>query len=316
MNWLAFILMAGGPAAFGGPIQVNGLGPATGDPAAQLASEQKHFLECLAYVYQPELWISYRGNLYFAPKSDAQFRKIETMLVDRAAYVALTNRETRYHLAQASIARSGIGPEWEHKILLPLSETNYNLTPTLDKPVQIVPEYRVLKSLGAGDVLIQQSNSIYFIMEAGHGIEQKPGTNAYLIHEGTKTYRTAESQVNRVEAFTSVALNNEETAVLEKVVATFQRSAAAVKLPTRDAGAKPFVAESKSRPGQAQQEFQSLLARATDSNPYMQYLVARHYLEGVGTTRNEELGLEWMRRAAKNGSGDAARYLDKSKQAN
>ncbi len=53
-------------------------------------------------------------------------------------------------------------------------------------------------------------------------------------------------------------------------------------------------------------------ARATDSNPYMQYLLAKAYLEGKGTERDEKLGMEWMRRAARSGSGDATAYLERS----
>ena len=42
----------------------------------------------------------------------------------------------------------------------------------------------------------------------------------------------------------------------------------------------------------------------------MEYLLAKSYLEGSGTAKDEKLGLEWMKRAAKNGSGDASAYLE------
>ena len=45
------------------------------------------------------------------------------------------------------IAASGIGESWQKKILLPFSATNQNLTPTLDRPVRVIPRYKVLQSL-------------------------------------------------------------------------------------------------------------------------------------------------------------------------
>jgi TPR repeat protein len=43
----------------------------------------------------------------------------------------------------------------------------------------------------------------------------------------------------------------------------------------------------------------------------MEYLLARCYLDGKGTDKNEVVGMEWMNRAAKSGSGDAISYLEK-----
>ena len=43
----------------------------------------------------------------------------------------------------------------------------------------------------------------------------------------------------------------------------------------------------------------------------MEYLFARCYLDGKGTEKDEKLGMEWMNRAAKSGSGDAISYLEK-----
>ncbi len=282
--------------------------------APQLAKEQKHFLECLAYVYRPELWISYRGNVYFAPKSEAEFQKIESMVAARSAYVALTNRETRHKLAAAELARSGVAEAWQQKLLLPVSETNLNLTPTLDRPLRVVRDYRVLQSLGGGDFLIQDQDAVYFVMEGERGLGEGPGANAFLLKEGMKTYRTAEGRTNRVEAFTCVALNNQESSVFRKVAAAFAHAAESVETAVPSA-----VAAGPGFPGvrqadEAVQEFKSLLSRANDSNPYMQYLVAKAYLEGNGTPRNAELGREWMNRAARNGSGDARKYLEKSEQ--
>jgi TPR repeat protein len=42
----------------------------------------------------------------------------------------------------------------------------------------------------------------------------------------------------------------------------------------------------------------------------MEYLLAKAYLEGRGTEKNEQVGLDWMNRAAKSGSGDAKSYLE------
>ena len=84
--------------------------------------------------------------------------------------------------------------------------------------------------------------------------------------------------------------------LLNLVVAACQRKASA--LVAELAGSK------------AREEFEITKARATDSNPYMQYLLARCYLDGNGTPKDERLGLEWMNTAARNGSGDAKTYLE------
>jgi hypothetical protein len=279
------------------------LGQATGEASAEVAHEKrmllegKHFLECLAYVYQPALWVSYRDSLYFAPKTDAQARQIESLKAARARYVALTNREERYALAEGAIAESGLPENWKRKLLLPYSTTNQNLTPTLERLFRVIPTYKVLQNLGNGDALIQEGDAVYFVMDFGRCPADGSGTNAVLVREGTKTYRPADGETQRVEALTDIGLNRDEISVLNRAVAAFQKRAAALN---------DELASSKER-----QTFAESVARATDSNPYQQYLVARGFLEGKGTQTNETMGLDWMRRAAKNGSGDAKAYLEK-----
>jgi len=116
-----------------------------------------------------------------------------------------------------------------------------------------------------------------------------------LIREGVKSYSAGEG-FKTVEAFADVALSKQETAVLNLVVAAFQKEAAALgqRISTFKYG----------------QEFEDYKARANDSSPYMEYMLAKAYLEGRGTEKNEQLGLEWMNRAAKSGSGDATSYLE------
>ena len=60
----------------------------------------------------------------------------------------------------AVIAASGVGEPWQSRLLLPLSDTNQNLTPTLDRPLTIIPEYKVLRKLADGDALIQDGDTI------------------------------------------------------------------------------------------------------------------------------------------------------------
>jgi TPR repeat protein len=42
----------------------------------------------------------------------------------------------------------------------------------------------------------------------------------------------------------------------------------------------------------------------------MEYLLAKAFLEGTGTPKDEKLGLLWMNKAAHDGSGDASTYLE------
>jgi TPR repeat protein len=271
----------------------NASAPADG-PEDPLQREQKHFVECLATVYSPAWWLSYNGSLYFQPRDEAQAAQLEAMKAARAQYVALTNRATRHALASALLARSGIGEAWQKKLLLPLSETNYNLTPTLARSVRVVPAYRVVQSSTNGDALIEDGQSTLFVMNFGRAAADASRTNALLIREGTKTY-SAGGAFQTVDAFENVGLSQEETAVLNRVAATCRREAASL-------GRRTTSAQDKA-------EFEARRARATDSNPYMEYLLAKAYLDGMGTERDEKLGMEWMRRAAKSGSGDAVAYL-------
>ena len=275
--------------------QSTGRGTSPEGLSAQKLFEQKHFVECLGCVYSPTFWISYNDSLYFQARNEAQFRQLEAMKAARSNYLVLTNRETRHDLAAKFIAASGIGDSWQKKILLPFSDTNQNLTPTLDKPLRIIPRYKVLQPPANGDALIQDEEGIYFVMNFGRGADDASRTNALLIKEGVKTYSTGEG-FKTVDAFTNVSLSAEEKAVLNRVVAAFQKQAAS--LAQEIAGPK------------AREEFEDCQARATDSNPYMEYLLAKCYLEGKGTDKDEKLGLEWMNKAAKSGSGDARSYLE------
>jgi TPR repeat protein len=275
----------------------------------QMLSERKHFADCLAAVYDPAFWISYNGCLCFQPKTEDQVRQLEAMQAARSKYVALTNRQTRHEIAARGIAASGIDQRWQQKILLPFSPTNQDLTPTLRKPFRHIPQYKLLQTLPRGDALIQDGATTCFVMDFGRGTDDSRGTNACLIREGVKTYSEGGS-LKTVEAFENVSLGSEEKAVLTRVAAAFRREAAAF---TQQAAASqvPAVAPETVTP-KAREEFEDGKARATDTNPHMEYLLARCYLEGKGTERNEALGMEWMTRAAKSGSGDAISYLEKT----
>jgi TPR repeat protein len=261
----------------------------------QMLSEQKHFVECLSYIYSPEWWLSYNDSLYFQPMNEAQARQLEAMKAARSRYLSLTNQEVRHALTARLIAGSGISQAWQKKLLLPLSATNQTLTPTLDRPLRVVPRYAILQSLASGDALIQDDASVFFVMNFGRGADDAAGTNAVLIKEGVKSY-SAGGGFKTVEAFANVALSKEETAVLNRVVAACQKEAAALG---------QEISISKYR-----EEFEGYQARASDSSPFMEYQLARAYLEGRGTEKNEPLGLDWMNRAARNGSGDAKTYLE------
>ena len=263
----------------------------------QMRSEQKHFLECLAAVYSPAFWFSYNDSLYFQAKNDAQLRQLEAMKAARAKYLVLTNRETRHELAAKGIASSGIAVSWQSKILLPFSNTNFDLTPTLGRPLRILPRYKVLQSLAEGDALLQDDQATYFVMDFGRGADDASGTNALLIKEGVKSFSEG-TDFRTVEAFSNASLSKEEKAVLTRVSAAFLTQALSLAQPSDSQ--------------KAVQDFEDCKARAKDTNPYMEYLLATCYLQGKGTDKDEKLGLEWMNRAARSGSGDAISYLEKS----
>jgi TPR repeat protein len=268
------------------------------DQKQQMVREEKHFVESLGYVYSPALWISYRSGLYFALKNEAQARQIETLKTARANYVALTNREARHDLASRVIADSGIDEHWQRKILLPSSLTNQNLTPTLDKPLRVLTGYKLLRSFEDGDALLEAQDGVCLVMNFSGPTNDASGSEAWLIKEGEKSYATAPGEYQRVAAFTSVALSEEEKAVLNRVANACHKKAAALAREIAGFGDG--------------QEFENSLRRASDSNPFLQYQVAKAYLEGKGTEKDEKLGLEWMTKAAKNGSGDARSYLEAS----
>jgi TPR repeat protein len=276
--------------------QFTGMSASPGDLNEQMLSERKHFEECLASVYSPAFWISYNDSLYFQPRNEAQIQQLEAMKAARAKYVVLTNRETWHEIAAKGIAASRIEGVWQRKILLPYSTTNQYLTPTLGKPLRVIPRYKVLQSLAHGDALIQDAEATYFVMNFGRGADDAAGTNLCLIKEGVKSYSDG-GDFKSVAAFENVSLSTEERAVLARVAAAFQRQATGL---AREIDAP-----------KARDEFENCKARATDSNPYMEYLLARCYLDGKGTDKNEKVGMEWMNRAAKSGSGDAISYLER-----
>jgi Sel1 repeat len=261
--------------------------------------EEEHFLGCLAYVYSPALWISYNGALYFMPKTDEQSAKLQEMVNARARYRFLTNRQARHDLAAKALASSGLDQSWQKKILLPYSLTNENLTPTLSRQVRFVPSYQFLRAFGE-DAFIQAGDSIYYVMDFAREGAHPSGTNACLIKEGWKSFTTTSGQLRRVEAFTDTALNKQEAAVLDAAVVAFRKAAQSL--------AEAFANATATR-----ENFEALKARATDSSPYFEYLLAKAYLEGAGTEKDPAQGMEWMRRAATNGSGDAVTYIENLK---
>jgi hypothetical protein len=296
MMKLALTLIGPMLLCLGAPTECAGMGSSPEELNERTLAEQKHFVECLAWVYNPALWISYNDALYFQPRNETQVRQLEAMKAARLKYVALTNRVTRHELAAKLIAASGIGGSWQKRILLPLSDTNPNLTPTLDRPVRVIPNYKVLRSLADGDALIQDGEATCFVMNFGRGADDGSGTNAVLIKEGVKSY-SVDRGFKTVDACVNVSLSAEERAVLNRVADAFQREAARLG---QNAGSL-----------KATQDFEDCRARATDSNPYIEYLLAKCYLEGKGTDKDEKLGLEWMNKAARSGSGDARAYLEK-----
>ena len=132
------------------------------------------------------------------------------------------------------------------------------------------------------------------------------------------TYRTESNELAWVEAFSDVALTAAETAALDRAVEAFQKKAAllgqAETAPLSQAA--PALPRKAPVPGQAtaqtkaRQDFAGLKARATETSPFMEYLLAKAYLEGKGTGKDEKLGLLWMNKAAHDGSGDANSYLE------
>ncbi len=286
------------------------------DVATQLLKEQTHFLECLAFVYDPSMWLSYEGSLYFAPHTEAQIQRLEEMKESRQNYTALTNRFDRYELTAKTIARGGIGAEWQNKILLPYSNTNLNLTPTRELTVRYLPKYRVVQTFPGGDVMLSDGGDKCFVMGFGRAADDAYHTNAVLVREGTKSFKYSAQEYVQTEAFTNAGLSREELASLRKAARAFTAEAAS---PTRTKAVPPRLSMNPSAPppeplpSTAADEFLMHKMRARDDSPYLQFLLANDYLQGLGTARDEKLGLEWMQRAAANGSGDAKAYLDKAK---
>ena len=137
--------------------------------------------------------------------------------------------------------------------------------------------------------------SDYFVMNFGRGVDDAARTNALLIREGVKSF-SAGGGFKLVEAFADVALSQEETDVLNRVVASCQKEVTVL-------GQEISILKYRD-------EFEGYKALASDSSPFMEYQLAKAYLEGRGTEKNEPLGMDWMRRAARGGSGDARRFLE------
>ena len=174
-----------------GAVAQSASSSAPAEVQGRLLVEQKHFVDSLITVYNPGLWISYDDGLYFLPKTDDQVREIDALKAARSRYVTLTNRLARHDILAAVMADSGIAARWRKKLLLPYSEANQNLTPTLERDVRLVSRYKVIQNLGGGDALLQVNHDApCFVMQFGRGAGDLSGTNAWLIKEGTKSLRT------------------------------------------------------------------------------------------------------------------------------
>ena len=295
-------------------------------PGALLDGDRRRLNRLLLEdAYPLEIWRL--RSLYFAAKDAEQDARLQSILEERAAYQAFTNRQARYTLAAKVIAQSGIDPIWQRQLLLPYSATQGNLTPTLGKPLVHATGYQVVSPQAEGilnaaakfrrdDVLLRVGDSIFFVMGFGRVASDTSGTYAWLIQEGRKDFAVAPPIVSRsniasvadlpagrfmsYRAFSSVALSTEEQNILVQVSTAFQKEAQPLA-----AALKQFTETQKVR-----EEFESYLSMATDSNPSIQLLVAKCYLEGRGTPKDEQRGLEWMRKASANGSGEAQDYLN------
>ncbi|HVV70833.1 MAG TPA: hypothetical protein VHI52_04920, partial [Verrucomicrobiae bacterium] len=210
------------------------------------------------------------------------------------------NSEVRHEIADQVISGASLDESWRKKLLLPYSESKPNLTPTLDRPFHVVSGYKLIQSFQNGDALIETKDGDLFVLDLPLATEDQSKTNLFLVKAGEKAFARAPGQYQHIDAFAVATLSKDQEAVLLKVVAAFENKAASL---TRElAGFK------------AKQEFESSKARATDNNPYLQYVVARCYLEGTGTPKDDKQGLEWMKKAAGNGSGDAKTYLQNLSQ--
>jgi hypothetical protein len=287
------------------------------DNSDQLLKEQAHFLECLAFVYDPSMWLSYDGSLYFAPHTETQMQRIEEMKEARNNYTILTNRLTRHELAARTIARSGVDSAWQGKILLPYSNTNLNLTPTRELTVRYLPRYMVVQAFPGGDAMLSDGSDKCFVMGFGRAADDTFHTNAVLVREGTKSFRSFGEQYVQMEAFTDAGLSREEIAVLQRAAIAFKAKAASPKPANAVLSRvtmKPVAPSRDPLPSAVDDDFLAHKMRARDDSPYIQFLLAKDYLQGLGTPKDEKLGLEWMQRAAANGSGDAKAYLEKAKE--
>jgi hypothetical protein len=284
----------------------------------QLRNERTHFLQCLAFVYDPTMWLSYNGTLYFSPRTEAHIQRLEEMKESRKNYAALTNRLARYELTAKTMTLGGINAEWQSKILLPYSNTNLNLTPTRELTVVYLPRYRVVQTFPAGDALLSDGADQCFVMGFGRAADDAFHTNAVLVREGTKSFKQLAGQYIQTDAFTDAGLSSDEIAVLRKAATAFMTEAASPAitngLPSRGVSMKPAAPSREPLPTAAADEFLMHKMRARDDSPYMQFLLAKDYLQGLGTPKDEKSGIEWMQRAAANGSGDAKAYLETSRQ--
>lgn len=282
------------------------------DPRDALRKEEVHFLECLAFVYDPALWFSFEGNLYFQPHTEFQVSRLAAMKEARNRYAALTNRWDRYQLATRAVARSGITAPWRQKVLLPYSTTQPDLTPTRDLSVRAWPKFEVVQKLSGGDALLRVAGSNCFVVDFGRAMSDSHGTNALLVRLGTKSLKAASGNYLTMEALADVGLNIEEFEVLQRIAkACADEAATLMAIPALSS--EPLAATPSRVPepvaAPLTEEFEIHKRRARDDSPYMQFLLAKDYLEGLGTPKDIKLGWEWMRRAAANGGGDAKAYL-------
>jgi hypothetical protein len=127
--------------------------PTFGADSLQYLTEERHFYLSTARQFEDQMWVDYKGLLYFQPTTGEAEKIFRAIQKARNGYVALTNIAHRNELRLQTLKASGIPQEYLQRLSAPTDPTNE--VPALHgKMLQRLDEYRVLRTFTNGDALI------------------------------------------------------------------------------------------------------------------------------------------------------------------
>jgi hypothetical protein len=199
-----------------------------GSEFLQYLTEKRHFLLSASRHLEDQMWVDYKGLLYFRPNTKEALDIVNAIRESRNRYVAFTNVDERDELRLKVLQESGISPRYLRHLTTPCDPTN--AVPVLhEKRLRLLPAYTVIKSFENGDALIKtktpDSETLY-VYQHGRTVDNREYGKILLIPEGLTTYQNAIGANETGIAYRRVDLTDQDKETLRRIRDTCAKFAA------------------------------------------------------------------------------------------